>query len=177
MGPARIARSSRWMLMAASLVAVAGLSSLLTVAGLRELAPDTISAELVDGHLRSLMAAQMTDVVSSDKHTVKPWFNGRITQSPRIVDLARQGFDLVGARVDVVDRMPVPTLVYRRRQHVISLTELAGEGRTGLSLRRGAEHGFNVVAWRDGNRSFVAISDLNATELEAFATSFQTAAE
>ena len=67
------------------------------------------------------MAPQPTDVSSSDRHTVKPWFNSRIPQSPQVVDLADKGFPLVGGRIDVIGTRPVPTLVYRHRQHLISL--------------------------------------------------------
>jgi hypothetical protein len=83
---------------------------------------NTIVDSLVSDHIRALMAPQPTDVVSSDRHTVKPWFNGRIPESPRVVDLAKQDFPLVGGRLDVIGRDPCPTLVYRHQKHLISLT-------------------------------------------------------
>ncbi|MGY4629135.1 anti-sigma factor family protein [Bradyrhizobium sp. USDA 4486] len=175
-GLERIWRPQRWMLMAASLMIAVAMSSALTAIGLRELTPSNTGAELIDGHLRSLMAAQPTDVGSSDRHKVKPWFNGRITQSPRVVDLGSQGFELLGGRVDVVSKVPVPTLVYRKREHMISLTEIAEQGRMGVSFERRTENGFNVIQWRDRDRSYVAISDLNSAELEAFVKSFRDAA-
>jgi anti-sigma factor RsiW len=165
----------RWLLIAASVLVAIALSSTLTTIALHEVSPDDAGSELVDGHLRSLMAAKMTDVVSSDRHTVKPWFNGRTTQAPRVVDLDGQDFELVGGRVDVVGRKPVPTLVYRKRQHVISLTEIVGQHRASSSFDRRAENGFNIIQWNDSERSYTAISDLNAVELEAFATSFRDA--
>src|SRR4029079_16374741 len=84
--------------------------------------PIVVADSLVSDHIRSLMAPEPVDVVSSDRHTVKPWFNGRIPNSPRVVDLAKDDFPLVGGRVDVIGRTPVATLVYRRAKHLISLT-------------------------------------------------------
>jgi anti-sigma factor RsiW len=121
--------------------------------------------------MRSLMASQQVDVVSSDRHTVKPWFNGKLPQSPRVVDLAAQGFPLVGGRIDVIGLTPAPTLVYRARQHVISLTALPASLRAGATPR--PLEGYNVVEWTDGPLAYWAVSDLAAPELEAFAKSFR----
>lgn len=174
--PQTTPRMPSWAKIAASLLVVAALSSTLTGITLRRTAPqEIVVAELFDAHLRSLMAAQPTDVASSDQHTVKPWFNGRITQSPRVVDLAAQGFELIGGRVDVVGRTPLSTLVYRRREHVISLTEVSGRDQLELPFDRRAENGFNMIKWSNHERSYVAISDLNVNELEAFATAFRGA--
>jgi anti-sigma factor RsiW len=125
---------------------------------------------LVASHMRSLMASQPIDVASSDRHTVKPWFNGKLPQSPRVVDLTAQGFPLVGGRIDVIGLTPAPTLVYRARQHVISLTALPA------SLCAGAIRpvdGYNVVEWTDGPLAYWAVSDLAAPELETFAKAFR----
>lgn len=174
--PHRAGRIPRWLLMAASVLMTAALSSTFTAMWLQGPVPGRVGAELIDGHLRSLMAAQPTDIGSSEQHTVKPWFNGRITQSPRVVDLHSQGFELAGGRIDVVGKTPLPTLVYRRRQHVISLTEFVGEGRSATSFERRKDNGFNIIRWNDNDRSYIAISDLNAAELETFARSFRDAA-
>jgi anti-sigma factor RsiW len=125
---------------------------------------------LVASHLRSLMASQPFDVASSDRHTVKPWFNGKIPESPRVVDLSSQGFELAGGRIDVIDLTPVPTLVYKRRLHVISLTALPTK--LGASPPRTID-GYNIVDWTDGNLTYWAISDLAAPELEEFARAFR----
>jgi anti-sigma factor RsiW len=127
---------------------------------------------LVSSHMRALMASQPVEVASSDRHTVKPWFNGKLPQSPRVTDLAAQGFPLVGGRIDVIGLTPAPTLVYRARQHVISLTALP------VSLRaRGPLSpidGYNVVEWTDGSLAYWAVSDLAAPELENFAKAFRS---
>jgi anti-sigma factor RsiW len=125
---------------------------------------------LVASHMRALMASQPIDVASSDRHTVKPWFNGKLPQSPRVVDLAAQGFSLVGGRIDVIGLTPAPTLVYRVRQHVISLTALPASRRAG-AIR--PVDGYNVVEWTDGPLAYWAVSDVAASELENFAKAFR----
>ena len=111
---------------------------------------------------------------SSDRHTVKPWFNGRIAESPRVVDLASQGFPLVGGRLDVVERKPVPTLVYRRNKHVISLTALPAPSRANSPAVRRTTDGYNMLRWTEDGVAYVAISDVGAADLESFATLFRT---
>jgi anti-sigma factor RsiW len=125
---------------------------------------------LVASHMRSLMASQPFDVASSDRHTVKPWFNGKLPESPRVVDLSSQGFQLAGGRIDVIDLTPVPTLVYKRRLHVISLTALPTK--LGISPPRAID-GYNIVDWTGGNLTYWAVSDLAAPELEEFARAFR----
>jgi anti-sigma factor RsiW len=127
---------------------------------------------LVSSHVRGLMAGQPVEVASSDRHTVKPWFNGKLPQSPRVIDLAAQGFPLVGGRIDVIGLTPAPTLVYRARQHVISLTALPVSLRTRGPLR--PIDGYNVVEWSDGSLAYWAVSDLAAPELENFAKAFRS---
>jgi anti-sigma factor RsiW len=129
---------------------------------------------VVADHLRALMAPQPTDVSSTDRHTVKPWFNGRIPESPRVVDLTGKGFPLIGGRIDVIGARPVPTLVYRHRQHLISLiaVPVANSARPGT---RQAIEGYNVLSWRDGSTTYWAVSDLGIGDLETFATAFRDA--
>jgi hypothetical protein len=115
------------------------------------------------------------DVVSSDRHTVKPWFNGRIPISPRVVDLAKENFPLIGGRIDVVGQAPVSTLVYRHAKHLISLTAMPIDSRFELEKTPRAVNGYNVVHWVDNGVSYWAISDLQAKELEEFAQLFRTA--
>src|SRR3984893_16666793 len=118
-GASRAAPS--WFAYAASiLVAVAvGSGGTLLVTGERQ--GDGIASELIDRHLLSLLGSHLTDVLPSDQHTVKPWFAGRSELSPPAVDLAGEGFPLVGGRLDVIAGKPVPALVYRRREHLINL--------------------------------------------------------
>jgi anti-sigma factor RsiW len=155
--------------MAASIMVAFAIGSAATYVAIR---PDRGEPELlVSSHVRALMASQPVDVASSDRHTVKPWFNGRLPQSPRVVDLAAQGFALVGGRIDVIGLTPAPTLVYRARQHVISLTALPAALRAGGPIR--PIEGYNVVEWTDGPLAYWAVSDLAAPELENFAKAFR----
>ena len=164
-----------WGALAASVLLAMSLSSGATWLALREMAGNPVTMEIVDSHMRSLAATRATDVESSERHNVKPWFNGRVAQAPRVVDLGAQGFTLKGARIDVIERTAVPTLVYTRRLHVISLMALPAS----LAPNRPSErslNGFNIVQWTDRNTSYWATSDLNAQELETFAKLFREAA-
>jgi anti-sigma factor RsiW len=166
------AASPGWRALAASVAVafVAGSALTYAVRDFGASAPGQLPPVLVASHLRSLMASQPIDVASSDRHTVKPWFNGKIPESPRVVDLTSHGFQLVGGRIDVIDLTPVPTLVYKRRLHVISLTTLPAK--LGASPPRAID-GYNIVDWTDGNLTYWAVSDLAAPELEEFARAFR----
>jgi anti-sigma factor RsiW len=137
---------------------------------------DRISVAMIDGHIRSLKAAQRVDVASSDRHTVKPWFNGRIPQSPEVVDLAQDGYPLAGGRVDVINTAPVATLVYGRRLHVISLTAIPDASPPQDPTVRRSIKGYNLVHWSHGGVAYWAASDLNTAELIVFANLFHRAA-
>jgi anti-sigma factor RsiW len=132
-----------------------------------------VSDAVIAAHLRSLMAPQPADVASSDRHTVKPWFSGRIPLAPRVIDLAQDGFPLVGGRVDVVNRTPVPSLVYSRRQHIISL--LAVPNALAGSTTPQTVQGYNMISWTAEGTTYWAVSDLNLEELQMFARLFRAA--
>ena len=162
-----------WAALAASVVLAIALASGSTWY-ITRLGSDTIVAEeVVSSHLRALLAPQPFDVASSDRHAVKPWFNGRIQQAPRVVDLAAEGYPLAGGRVDVIGGAPVPTLVYRHRQHVISLSAVPAPARDATPR---AIKGYNLVEWNDNGIAYWAVSDLGASDLDAFARAFRNAA-
>jgi anti-sigma factor RsiW len=128
---------------------------------------DALQRELVSSHVRSLMADHLTDVPSSDKHTVKPWFDGRLDFAPPVPDFEPQGFSLVGGRLDYISGRSAAALVYKRRQHLINLFVFDGESAESegtLEL-----HGYNLVHWNLNGMSFWAVSDLNPEELHQFA--------
>ncbi|HKA70709.1 MAG TPA: anti-sigma factor [Xanthobacteraceae bacterium] len=169
---APLRRESSWRALAASVALAAVLGSGVTWFALRADQTDAVADQVVASHIRALMV-QATDVNSSDRHTVKPWFNGRIPQAPRVVDLTHEGFPLVGGRIDVIGRTPVPTLVYRHRQHLISLVAVPATAEPPWQHR--ASDGYNLVRWRDGDVAYWAVSDLGAGDLDRFAQAFRTA--
>ena len=168
-------RLSSWRALAASIAVTAMVTSTSTWLVVQSQQQPTMVADaLVSDHIRALMAPEPVDVVSSDRHTVKPWFNGRITASPRVVDLTKDDFTLIGGRIEVVERDPVSTLVYRRAKHLISLTAVPAESRFALERTPRAVNGYNIVHWTEKGVSYWAISDLEAKELEDFAHLFRT---
>ena len=134
-----------------------------------------IESEIVSAHLRSLQAGHLTDVISTDQHTVKPWFNGKLDVAPPVIDLTAQGFTLIGGRLDYVDTRPIGAVVYRRRSHVINLFV----AQTASTESRGAKmqtiQGFNIRRWSDRGLNYWAVSDIAADELAEFGEKFETA--
>jgi anti-sigma factor RsiW len=171
--PSRLAARPSWRALAASVMVAAVVASGATWFVGQGRGPDATADMVVASHMRALMAPASIDVASSDRHTVKPWFNGRIAEAPRVVDLAAEGFPLVGGRVDVIGRAPVATLVYRHRQHLISLSAVAG-GRA-LPSGRAQIAGYNVVSWSDDGVAYWVVSDLALGDLETFAKAFRAA--
>ena len=172
---ARLASRPSWRALAASIVFAAFLASGSTWFALRPGPTATVADMVVANHLRALMAPQPVDVVSTDQHTVKPWFDGRIPKSPRVVDLAQDGFPLVGGRIDVIGRTTVPTLVYRRRKHLISLSTLPSNATRILEKIPHAIAGYNILSWTDGGLTYWAVSDVAPADLDMFARDFQSA--
>ena len=132
-----------------------------------------IETEVVSAHLRSLQAGHLTDVLSTDQHTVKPWFNGKLDVAPPVIDLTTQGFTLIGGRLDYVDTRPIGAIVYRRRAHVINLFV----AQTASAERRAAKietiQGFNIRRWSERGLNYWAVSDLAADELAEFGEKFE----
>jgi anti-sigma factor RsiW len=135
---------------------------------------DAMPNEVVDGHVRSLMANHLFDVQSTDMHTVKPWFLGKLDFSPPVADLASVGFPLIGGRLDYLDGRPVAALVYQRQKHTINVfvypERNEGAGRASVRSIRG----FHVHHWTHGSMSWWAVSDLNDGELSQFVKALQS---
>jgi anti-sigma factor RsiW len=171
-GRPRLAVPRRWSAGLASAWAAGGamagvMASLLLV----QLSTPALEAQLVAGHVRSLQADHLVDVATSDRHTVKPWFNGRLDFAPPVVDLADQGFPLVGGRLDYADHRQVAALVYRRRAHVINLFVMPAGGRAAWTLPT-AHNGYAVVHWTHAGLDYWAVSDIEHPDLEAFHKAF-----
>jgi anti-sigma factor RsiW len=160
--------------LAASLAIVAIVGSLAWMGRFANPSDDDPALQaLVAGYMRGQVSGQPFDVASSDRHTVKPWLASRVTLGAAVLDLSQAGYPLAGGRIDIVDRAPVPTLIYRRREHFVALSELP-VGR-GTGSWRGAVDGYHIERWADAERAYVAVSDLDADDLAAFADAFRKA--
>jgi anti-sigma factor RsiW len=124
-----------------------------------------LAAEIVDAHLRSLQPGHLTDVVSTDQHTVKPWFDGKLDFSPPVQDFTDQGFPLQGGRIDVVHGRSVAALVYARRKHFVNVF-VWPTNEQDAAPRSGSQQGYQWIAWRKGGMEFCAVSDAAPSALE-----------
>ena len=131
--------------------------------------------QLIAGHIRSLQAAHLTDVLTSDRHVVKPWFNGRIDFSPPVVDLVQQGYPLVGGRLDYIGDRPVAALVYQRRLHTINLFIRPAPPNASASPSTIRRHSYNIVHWVAGDLDYWAVSDVDPGDLALFRQQFARA--
>ena len=126
-----------------------------------------LTEPLVAGHIRALQPGHLLDVVSTDQHTVKPWFDGRLDFAPQVKDLAADGYPLSGARLDYMASRPVAALVYQRRQHVIDLF-VWPDTRPSAAPKSTGRSGYNVLRWNRDGMVFWAVSDLAPQELAEF---------
>jgi anti-sigma factor RsiW len=124
-----------------------------------------LTAELIDAHVRSLQPGHLMDVVSTDQHTVKPWFDGKLDFIPPVSDYAAQGFPLVGGRLDVVDGHNVAALVYSRRKHFINLFVWPYREREPSFANSGSRQGYNWITWQLGDTRFCLVSDASSSDL------------
>jgi len=165
--PSRFTMQGGWrpLAVAASLAVVAVGSWRLA---LERAAGDTLADDVLTSHIRSLMPGHLTDVPSSDQHTVKPWFNGRLNFSPPVYDFSGRGYPLLGGRLDYVAGRPVAALVYGRRQHVINeFLWPAARGSAAGSVTR-TRQGYHLLKWTTPDYSYWVVSDLGLPELRAF---------
>ena len=159
-------RPERW-LMAASLVLVAGSAYVGGGRWAPSRAP-SVSDAVLAAHVRSLQAGHLTDVASTDQHTVKPWFTGKLDFSPAVARLQPDGFPLVGGRLDYVADRPVAALVYSRRSHIINVLTYPAAARPDVAPHLESKNGFQIASWTIGAMSYWVVSDLNADEVRGF---------
>lgn len=163
-----------WNAAAAVVILVAGIAIGVLLRGSPQgISNNTLVNEVVSANVRALMANHLTDVLSSDRHTVKPWFDGKLDFSPPVKDLAAQGFPLVGGRLDYLAGRPVAALVYKRRLHDINVFIWPAAGRTATPAGGGSHDGYNVIHWTAGGMNFWVVSDLDPRELGEFARLLQ----
>ena len=158
-----------WAAVAASVLLCASLTWNFTL--LRSRAPNTgsLAQEVLSSHVRSLIGTHLVDVPSSDQHTVRPWFNGKLDFSPEVKDFASQGFRLVGGRVDYLGDRTVAALIYQRRQHFINLFTWPSSSSSSNGQTEVKQNGYNILNWTQNGMTYWAVSDLQRSELDQFA--------
>jgi len=162
----------QWVAAAAAVLVVTalGIEFLPNILGRRQ--NTLLAQEIVASHIRSLQPGHLFDVESTDQHTVKPWFDGKLDFAPPVRDLADQGFPLVGGRLDYVGHRSVAALVYQRRKHIINVyvwPENSGDVTRDMSEQQATIDGYNLINWRYGEMEFCAVSDVNMQDLQNLA--------
>src|SRR4051812_27945540 len=169
----REAKSSRqtpspWLMFATGAAFAAVIVGFALFQTMRAARSDAIVDQVVANHVRSLLAVQLVDVVSSDQHTVKPWFDGKIDFAPEVRDLSANGFPLVGGRLDYLDGKTVAALVYQRNKHPINLFVMPEPTSRSTSPTVITQRGYNIFSWTNNGMKCWAVSDLNQAELRQF---------
>jgi anti-sigma factor RsiW len=164
----RFPRAYRW---ATSIAAAAACVMLTWNVALQMQSPEAsgMLAQVVDDHVRSLMADHLMDVASSNQHTVKPWFNGKLDVAPPVEDFADKGFALLGGRLDYLAGRVVPALVYRHNEHIINMFMLA-DGGSDAAPKHLAARGYAALTWTKAGLTYWAVCDMSPTELERLAS-------
>src|SRR6266513_446385 len=165
--------SWNWLALAAAILLAAIVGWNLLPRSQRPGTDQLLATQLIGSHVRSLMANHLTDVASSDQHTVKPWLDAKLDFAPPVVDLAGEGFPLIGGRLDYLDNRPVAALVYQRRKHFINLfvwPEKTGAARPTMAM---SHEGYQLLHWADPDFNYWAVSDVNANDLQTFKQQFE----
>ena len=146
------------------------------VPGLRPSGDELLAQEIVSNHVRSLqLESHRADVISSDQHTVKPWFDGKLDFAPTVKDFSSQGFPLIGGRLEYLNNRAVAALIYQRQKHYINLYIWPAEQSNATSEVAAKRQGYNLLHWTDASMKYWAVSDLNGVELHEFARLVQEA--
>jgi anti-sigma factor RsiW len=170
--PERRSWDWNWLTTMMSGLAAACLALLLTVTLTGRSSEQPLAQEVVSSHIRSLMANHVMDVVSTDQHTVKPWFNGKLDFSPTVKNLAGQEFPLIGGRLDYIGGHSVAALIFQRHKHIINLFIWPTKENDSKPASSASLQGYNVIHWSETGMTFWAVSDLNEKELIEFGRDF-----
>ena len=154
----------RWVPAVAALLIVS-VGAFLVMNGMRSSHQQLIASAVLAGHIRSLQPGHLIDVPSSDRHTVKPWFQGKLDFSPPVPDLSELGWKLVGGRLDYVDGRPVAVLIYQRRMHNINVFLWPNHGTADDAIREEDAQGYQILHWNGAETTYWVVSDLNNAEL------------
>lgn len=172
--PRRSVWNWNWLTTATSGAFAVCLALLLLVTQTRPSPEQQLEQEIVSGHVRSLLGSHVLDVASTDQHTVKPWFNGKVDFSPPVKDLAAEGFPLTGGRLDYLRGRTVAALVFQRHKHIINLFVWPAKEADSKPAPIKPSQGYNLIHWSQGGMVFWAVSDLNSKELMEFVQDFAT---
>jgi anti-sigma factor RsiW len=162
-----------WLALAAAIVLAAIIAFNLAPRLQRPGADQLLATQLIASHVRSLMANHLTDVASSDQHTVKPWLDTKLDFAPPVVDLGNDGFPLLGGRLDYLENRPVAALVYQRRKHFVNLFIWPKESGATGAAKTITHQGYQLVNWVDSDFSYWAVSDVSNNDLQAFKQGFE----
>jgi len=161
--------SFQWFPAAAALVIMTAIGAFLVMNRLQSSHDQLIASAVLTGHIRSLQPGHLIDVPSSDRHTVKPWFQGKLDFSPPVPDLSELGWNLVGGRLDYVDGRPVAVLVYQRRMHNINVFLWPNHSAADDTIKEEDAQGYQILHWNGAETTYWVVSDLNNPELLEFA--------
>jgi len=161
--------SLRWASAATVLVMLSAAVTALILQNVRSSHEQLLASAVLTGHIRSLQPGHLVDVPSSDRHTVKPWFQGKLDFAPPVPDLSELGWVLVGGRLDYLDGRPVAALVYQRRMHNINVFTWPRQGAADKSIQQDDRHGYQILHWNGADMTYWVVSDLNRDELMDFA--------
>ena len=162
-----------WLALAAAIIFAALITLNLMPRLQRPGSDQFLATQLIASHVRSLMANHLTDVASSDQHTVKPWLDAKLDFAPAVADLGSEGFPLLGGRLDYLDNRTVAALVYQRRKHFINVFTWPAESGTTGTTKTMTRQGYQLLHWVDSDINYWAVSDVSEADLQAFKKVFE----
>ena len=165
--------SWNWLAIAAAIVFAAIMAFNFAPRMRRSDGDQFLATELIASHVRSLMASHLTDVTSTDQHTVKPWLDTKLDFAPPVVDLSSEGFPLIGGRLDYLDNRPAAVLVYQRRKHFINLFVWPADANAKKEANTISRQGYHLLHWADSDFNYWAVSDVNADDLQILKQQFE----